>query len=179
MHLNSACIFYDPELSRKGALLSAPRKKKQKDDLSLLLESRAPTGSAGVTSEIVVPHSLPMFQTDRQRQKQRRKRRRDKEELEEEENLAQHKPEPPSTDKARIGGQTSAGANFTQFVVQSMGMTKNKNIAGKDPREDLFKYSEGKKSYVEKAYEGDVQHVMADKTAEEEEEEMKSDKDKS
>ena len=52
---------------------------------------------------------------------------------------------------------------------------KNKNIAGKDPREELFKYSEGK-SFASKAYEGDQERVLATKTAEQEEEEMKSKK---
>jgi hypothetical protein len=48
---------------------------------------------------------------------------------------------------------------------------KNKNIAGKDPREELFKYQEGK-SIVDRAYDGNVT-VLAEKTAEEEEEETK------
>jgi len=49
----------------------------------------------------------------------------------------------------------------------------NKNIAGKDPREELFKYSEGK-NYVSRAYEGDVQRILAEKTVEEEELDLKS-----
>ena len=71
----------------------------------------------------------------------------------------------------KTGGQTSASVNFTQFVVKST--IKNKNIAGKDPREELFKYSEGK-SFSSKAYEGDHERVLATKTAEQEEEDMKS-----
>ena len=55
--------------------------------------------------------------------------------------------------------------NFTQFVVQAT--VKNKNIAGKDPREELFKYTEGK-NYVDQAYAGNVK-VVAKKTAEEKE----------
>ena len=62
---------------------------------------------------------------------------------------------------------------FSQYIVESTNYVNNKNIAGKDPREELFKYSEGKKSYVSKAYEGDVQRILAEKTVEEEEAELK------
>eukprot|EP00957_Ditylum_brightwellii_P014972 1128730-Ditylum_brightwellii.AAC.1 len=51
------------------------------------------------------------------------------------------RPEPPARG-IKQGGQSGAGLNFTQFVVD--GTIKNKNIAGRDPREELFKYSEGK-----------------------------------
>uniref|UniRef100_A0A7S4HVB9 FHA domain-containing protein n=1 Tax=Odontella aurita TaxID=265563 RepID=A0A7S4HVB9_9STRA len=168
----NASVFFDPAHSSRGALLGLSKRAKAQDALGLLLASRAPAGSAAVTSEIVTPHALPMFQTEKQQRKAKRGKRQ-REELKEEDDRARHKPEAPATDKARIGGQTSAGANFTQFVVQSLGMTKNKNIAGRDPRDDLMKYREGKKNYASKAYEGDVERVLAEKTAEEEEAEMR------
>jgi hypothetical protein len=46
-----------------------------------------------------------------------------------------------------------------------------KEIAGKDPREALFKYKDGK-SFVDTAYQGNV-NILAEKTAEQEEEERK------
>ena len=52
-----------------------------------------------------------------------------------------------------------------------MNYGNNKNIAGKDPRGGLFKYNE---SYVSKAYEGDIQRILAEKTVEEEEADLKS-----
>ena len=64
------------------------------------------------------------------------------------------------------------GLNFAQYIKKSTNYANNKNIAGKDPREELFKYSEGK-SYASRAYEGDVQRILAEKTVEEEEAEMK------
>ena len=66
--------------------------------------------------------------------------------------------------------------NFSQYVKQTTGyLKKDKNVAGRDPREELFKYSEGK-SYVSKAYEGDVQRILAEKTVEEEEADLKATK---
>lgn len=62
---------------------------------------------------------------------------------------------------------------FSQYIKKSYNYGNNKNIAGKDPREELFKYSEGK-SYASKAYEGDVQRILAEKTVEEEEADIKS-----
>jgi len=65
------------------------------------------------------------------------------------------------------------GVTFAQHVVESTNYVNNKNIAGKDPREELFKYNVGK-NYVSRAYEGDVQRILAEKTVEEEEADLKS-----
>lgn len=59
---------------------------------------------------------------------------------------------------------------FSQFTSDQV-FAKTKAIAGKDPREALFKYREGK-SYIDSAYEGN-QSQLAEKTAEEEAEEAK------
>ena len=67
------------------------------------------------------------------------------------------------------------GVTFSQHIVQSTNYVNNKNIAGKDPREELFKYNKGK-NYVSPAYEGDIQKILAEKTVEEEEAELKAHK---
>ncbi len=67
------------------------------------------------------------------------------------------------------------GLNFAQHVKMAANYGNNKNIAGKDPREELFKYNEGK-NYASQAYEGNIQKILADKTVEEEEAELKSGK---
>ena len=159
-------VFYDESLSKKGSLLSTTKGAKRKDDLSMLLESRAPQGSFGLGADkIIAPHSLPMYRDEKLTAGKRKR-----EELKDP--VKSKRPQAPEGG-VKIGGQTSASVNFTQFVVKST--IKNKNIAGKDPREELFKYSQGK-SFASKAYEGDQERVLATKTAEQEEEEMKSKK---
>lgn len=160
-------IFYDSKLSSNGALLSTAKVARKKDELSVLLASRAPQGSAGITGPIMTPHALPMFRdVERETKRKREKERMDP--------VKSKRPEPPAAG-VKTGGQSSAQSTFTQIVAKSI--IKEKNIAGKDPREELFQYSTGK-SYVEKAYEGDQQHVLSDKTAEQEEEEMKAKRNK-
>jgi hypothetical protein len=81
-------------------------------------------------------------------------------------------PQPPVTGGMKTGGALGGGLNFAQHVKKSANYGNNKNIAGKDPREELFKYNEGK-SYVSRAYEGNIQKILAEKTVEEEEAELK------
>ena len=80
-------------------------------------------------------------------------------------------PEPPVTGGIKTGSGLGGGITFAQHIVESTNYVNNKNVAGKDPREELFKYSEGK-CYVRKAYEGDVQRILGEKTVEEEVEDM-------
>ena len=75
----------------------------------------------------------------------------------------------------KTGGALGGGLNFAQHVKMAANYGNNKNIAGKDPREELFKYNEGK-TYASQAYEGNIQKILADKTVEEEEAELKSGK---
>lgn len=161
----STVVFYDRTLSSKGALLPSSKGGRPVDELSRLLASRAPTGSAGIRGEILTPNALPMFR-DKDRDV---KRKRD----EQADPTKSRQPEAPSTG-IKTGGQSSVQVSFTQLVSKSI--VKNKNIAGKDPREEWFKYSEGKKSYASQAYEGDKEKVLADKTVEQEEEEIRSKK---
>jgi hypothetical protein len=172
--LISIQVLYDPNISKKGALLAAARSVCQSDGLSDLLRSRLPTGSAAyLTSSnqndsIITPNALPLFRDEPKATRKTKERdRKDPEKTK--------LPEPPIAGGIKTGAQAGAGINFTQYIVESTNYVNNKNIAGRDPRAELFKYNEGK-SYVSKAYEGDVQKILAEKTVEEEEEEMKSSK---
>ena len=157
----SVRIYYDPDISAKGALLPVSKGLKQEDGLSLLLKSRAPTGSAGINlADIQTPHALPMYRdAERNTKRKREKERQDP--------IKSKRPDLPGTG-IKAGEGTAAGLNFQQYNLTS-AIYKNKNIAGKDPREELFKYQEGK-SYTKVSYDGDVK-VLAEKTAEQEEEE--------
>lgn len=165
-------VLYDNKLSSKGALIAASRSIRQSDGLSELLRSRAPTGSAAyLTSSsahdnIIVPNALPIFREEpKATRKTKERERKDPEKTK--------MPEPPVTGGIKTGATVGGGITFSQYVKTNANYGNNKNIAGRDPRAELFKYNEGK-SFASKAYEGDIQKVLADKTVEEEEEEMKS-----
>ncbi|KAL7452342.1 hypothetical protein ACHAWC_004073, partial [Mediolabrus comicus] len=166
-------ILYDQTVSSKGALIPTARSVRPSDGLSDLLRTRAPTGSAAfLTSSssdanIKTPHSLPLFREEaRATRKVKEEVRKDPEKTK--------LPQPPSS-----GIKTGTGAGGSLTLAQSVyskniqKIVKNKNIAGQDPREELFKHNEGK-SYLSKAYEGDVQRILAEKTVEEEMEEPSS-----
>ena len=157
-------VFYDPRFSKKGAMLTTGtrRTKKAEDDLQQLYQSRAPTSEV-VRGEIITPNALPLFQPEGYKPPGKKRRR----EEEERKNL----PEAPAKGmKDLVGAQSS----FTQFIVEST-QGKQKAIAGKDPREALFQYKEGK-SFISAAYEGNKERILADKTVEEDEDEMKGGK---
>lgn len=163
--MRSTRVYYDPSMSRKGALLSTSKAERKKNQLELLLEARVQPS----LGDVLTPHALPLFRDSEQKSKRKREKeiRSDP--------VKSRKPEPP-TGGILTGGQTSASVNFTQFVVQSQGV-KNRNIAGVDPRDALFKYNEGK-NYVEQAY-AENKVILAEKTAEEEEEEQNQNASKS
>lgn len=149
-------VYYDTKFSSsKGAGIAVKKSEKKVDDLSELLKSRAPTGSAAITGEIIAP----LYHNQQQRLKRKK--------IMQEEPISRE-PERPETGKHKVGGQVGGVVSFQQLVAdQSMG----KEIAGKDPREALFKYKDGK-SFVDTAYQGNV-NILAEKTAEQEEEERK------
>ncbi len=156
----STMVFFDPQMSVKGALLSASKSFRPVDQLSVLLKQRSHLGSVSVAGEILTPNALPLYR-DPERVT---KRKRDKERMDP---IKSRRPEPPATG-IKTGGQSSASVNFTQFVADATAKTRKK-MAGVDPREELFKYREGK------SYTGDDGPViLAEKTVEEEEEEMKA-----
>jgi len=150
-------ILFDPTLSTKGALLCAAKGLRVKDDLSVLLEKRA-QASHDVQGEIIAPND-PSFREQMMKRKRERAERKDP--------IKSKHPEPPA-----VGIKASEGSggvlNLVQYI--ATGSAPTRKIAMKDPREDLFKYVEGK-NYVESSvYDGD-RKVLAEKTVEEEEEE--------
>ena len=164
-------VLYDKVLSTKGALIPTARTIRREDGLSELLRSRAPTGSAAfltsssMNDQIIAPNALPLFREEpRETRKTRERDRKDPEKTK--------LPQPPVTGGIKTGSGAGGGSTFSQFIVESTNYVNNKNIAGKDPRAELFKYNEGK-NYVSAAYEGDIQRIFAEKTVEEEEDEMK------
>jgi len=142
-------VYYDSKRSSKGALLPAGKAGRGVDDLSELLRSRAPKGSAAITGEIVTPFAQNSGQAGKKRKH--------------EEPVKSLEPERPVSDKHKTGSQVGGSISFAQFVADQT-LTKSKVIAGKDPREALMQYTEGK------SYLGKETKILAEKTAEEEEE---------
>jgi hypothetical protein len=159
-------IWYSTNHSKKGALLSATGqrnrgKRKLEADLQEMYQARAPPPGSNVRyEEIIAPNALPMFGGD---SKQKRKQKKLDQQ---EEDLKRKNPQQPSKSV-----YNTPNTIFAQLVVANM-TANQKVIAGKDPREALAKYSEGK-SYISTAYEGNQERILAERTVEEEEEEMK------
>ena len=153
----SVQIFFDPTLSSKGALLCTTKGLRAKDDLSILLENRA-QASHQVQGQIIAPNA-PAFREEMAKRKRERAERKDP--------IKSRRPEPPAVG-IKSGAGSSAGLNLSQYL--ATGSVQNKNIAGKDPREQLFKYLEGKKYAESSIYDGD-RKILAEKTVEEEVEE--------
>ena len=90
--------------------------------------------------------------------------------MEDQSNPSSRAPQPPAKG-FHVGGKSSTNSTFTQFIVDAT--TKGqKAIAGRDPREALFQYKEGK-SYISDAYKGNKEVILADKTVEQDEEDQK------
>jgi pSer/pThr/pTyr-binding forkhead associated (FHA) protein len=158
-------VFYSIEWSKKGILLTSGRRKRRKnveESLQEIYASRAPPpGSTIRPEQIITPNSLPLFSDDKQRPKSKKQRT----EEEHMETVAKHIPQQPSK------GVYNTGVNmFTQMIMDDRSSSQ-KQIAGMDPREALAKYSEGK-SYIGKAYEGNVERILTEKTMEQEQDEM-------
>ena len=149
----SAVVWYDDCWSKKGALISSAKAGRVQDSLSALLKSRAPTGSASIAGEIITPLYQPGGH--------KRKRNGD------EDTNKSRAPQPPVSGKYKIGSQSGTSVTLQQFVANS-SINQNKVIAGKDPREELFKFNTGK-SFVRQAY--DTEGHLAEKTVEQEEDE--------
>ncbi len=125
-----AYVFYDPEMSDKGALLCAAKAPPK----------RGNTFYTGGAMQIVTPHALPMYKDEElDHRKRRRQERHDP--------LKSHKPEQIKT-KLSTGGKLQVG--YQQALLASMhggisglGGTKDKIAAFKteDPREEILKYA--------------------------------------
>jgi WD repeat-containing protein 70 len=151
-------MFYDDNWSKRGATTLVAKGVQKTDDLAQLLSKRAKDTGAFV-GEILTPNALPIFRQETQTGT-KRKREKDRKDP-----IKSKRPDLPGTG-IKVSEGTSAGLNFQQTVLTS-SIGKNKNIAGKDPRTELFKFSEGKSYGL-----GD-KTILAEKTVEEEEEEMK------
>ena len=165
----SVIVFFDAGMSRNGALITTNKVAKRVDELSQLLASRAPTGSAAVRGRIVAPNEqdLGVFHNKRKRAHDDDEDYHDNNNNPDSVNPHNKKvlcPEKPATG-FKTGSQNSVTVTFTQFVANS-SINQNKILAGKDPREELFKYNQGK-SYTGQENEP---RILADKTVEEEEE---------
>eukprot|EP00980_Cylindrotheca_fusiformis_P011744 scaffold2794_cov100-Cylindrotheca_fusiformis.AAC.2 len=165
-------VCYSLEYSKKGMLLNLRRqqqrskRRRAEDDLQDLYTSRAPqAGTAIRDDEIIAPNALPLFGG----QSHRKKKMKEQQQEQHERDKAQHKPQPPAK-----GVYNTNTTLFNQMVMDNR--TANlKQIAGRDPREALAQYSEGK-SYIGQAYAGNKERILTDKTVEEEEDEMKNGK---
>jgi WD repeat-containing protein 70 len=164
----SVMIYYDSKLSRNGALIPLAKASSRgggrtagADDLAELIRLRAPKGSAASVAlskgEIIAPLALP-----------RRPNKRQREEQAAEVQMQKREPERPTSGKHKAGGGTTASATttFAQFIADQT-VVKTKAIAGKDPREALLQYTEGK------SYLGKETKILDTKTVEQEEEEDK------
>jgi len=158
-------VIYSVDWSKKGILLTSGRRKKRRNEeesLQELYAARAPPpGTAIRQEEIITPNSLPLFSGDKNRAKSKKQRT----EEEHQQSVAKHIPQQPSK------GVFHTGVNALTQMIMDTKSGKKMKIAGMDPREALAQYSEGK-SYIGQAYEGNVERILADKTVEQEQEEI-------
>ena len=111
-------IYYDDDLSNKGAKLVKVRKAKSEE--FVVTDSRP---------NIYTPHSLPLFRSESTNLKrQREKARKDP--------VKSHRPELPVDGPGRGG---KIGNNLTQHLVKNINLQNN--TRDEDPREALLKYA--------------------------------------
>jgi len=162
-------VWYSNDWSKKGVLLTSGHRRKRKnaeDRLQDLYRKRAPPpGTTIRQEEIITPNSLPLFSDDQQRFRSKKHRSDDKHK----ESVAKHIPEKPSK-----GIFHTSNIMFKQMIMDD-NSSSQKIIAGKDPREALAEYNEGK-SFIGQAYEGNIERILTAKTIEQEVEEMENKK---
>jgi len=125
-------VLYDSLMSRKGAVVAASRLGRVQDEVTALLNSRAPTGSAGVRGDIITPNSLPMYSEDTV--SERKRKREDRKDP-----MKSHEPQRPAHGKHKIGSVNSSGGTLALQIADKRAL-EARAIAGQDPRESLFKY---------------------------------------
>ncbi|KAF9180990.1 hypothetical protein BGZ50_005771 [Haplosporangium sp. Z 11] len=115
----AARVFYDPEVSTKGAKLCATKtpKKRAVDDYE-------------IDRPIITPHALPMFKEDKVRSNKR------KQEKMRTDPVASRRPEMPLTGPGKGG---KVGTNLTQHVLTEIVKDTTRE---EDPRAALLKYAE-------------------------------------
>jgi WD40 repeat protein len=177
-------IYYSTDWSKKGILLteSRIRSSSNKNDIEMDLQELYATknsqsalgGNSSLSyireEDIITPNALPLFGGTDRSKKNNKKRKlnqsgNDKDELDDD--TMHHIPQkPPSR-----GVYETQNTMFTQLIMDTNTSAK-KRIAGMDPREALALYSEGR-SFIGKAYEGNIERILTEKTVEQEEDEMK------
>jgi hypothetical protein len=152
----SLFVYYDTNAKdQSGGIWTAVRQSRlnkrggtaDNDDLQALLRERARRAGPAIASEILTPLAS-----------QPKRRKKD----ESAEAIAKREPERPASGKHKAGGSGSAVTTFAQYIADQ---STKKDIAGKDPREALLKYTEGK------SYLGKETKILDTKTMEQEEEE--------
>ncbi|KAG0026486.1 hypothetical protein BGZ82_009451 [Podila clonocystis] len=115
----SARVYYDPDVSSKGALLCASKapKKRAVDDYE-------------IDRPIITPHALPMFKEEKIRSNKR------KQEKMRSDPVASHRPEMPLTGPGKGG---KVGVSLTQHVLTDVVKDRMRE---EDPRAALLKYAE-------------------------------------
>jgi hypothetical protein len=116
--------YYDPEKSQRGLALCAAKPAKRKTAANLF-----------TNSQIINPHSLPMFKQERVRNlhSARAKDRRDP--------VKSHRPELPLTGNTGAGGRlASHGSTLSSYIVKNIALQKVSAVK-EDPREALLKYA--------------------------------------
>lgn len=146
-------IFYDPDLSAKGALLSTHRHRSTKRSNEALVRADDPV--------IVNPNALPMYRNDDALRKRSRyaKNRNDPK--------ASKKPDPP-LEQGQQGRNTGARSTYTSFYLEQ---NLPENIRNSDPREALLKYADKPAIFRTDATfykDAEGKQVFADRTLEQE-----------
>ncbi|CAO3563840.1 unnamed protein product [Mortierella alpina] len=117
----TAHVFYDPEVSHKGAKLCATKtpKKRAVDDYE-------------IDRPIITPHALPMFKEDNTKMQSNKR----KQEKMRSDPLASRRPEMPLSGPGKGG---KVGTNLTQHVLTDV---VKDTMREEDPRAALLKYAE-------------------------------------
>eukprot|EP01102_Stenamoeba_stenopodia_P001673 TRINITY_DN11511_c0_g1_i1.p1 TRINITY_DN11511_c0_g1~~TRINITY_DN11511_c0_g1_i1.p1 ORF type:complete len:452 (+),score=122.38 TRINITY_DN11511_c0_g1_i1:193-1356(+) len=145
-----AHVFYDPNISTNGALLSVSRGPRKRDESDEIIDR-----------PIMNPHALPMFKAE---PTGKRKRERDRKDY--------WKTNRPDVPLSGPGSKGRVGSSLTQHLMKHL--TK-KNDRAEDPREALLKYAKvaDENPYFFGAYKETQPVAIFDTTPEEEEEEEK------
>ncbi|GMH67279.1 hypothetical protein TL16_g04639 [Triparma laevis f. inornata] len=144
-------VYYDPMVSNKGAMLSSKRKARKVNELDALLFSR----SDGVSGDVFTPNALPLFQD---------KEKKSRKQLEKEGRRAV----PEQQESGFLAGRDGSAANFNQDAVDRLGLMDSEKRLQRDPRAALFKYNDVNPTGVVTGLEKQQPTILANTTAEEE-----------
>jgi hypothetical protein len=149
-------VLYDPQLSKKGAMLSAHKAPKRVVD---------PSDYVTGVGEIINPHALPMYRSEEQKAKRRKPDYKDP--------IISKIPEKPTNQGP--GKRPNNSFFFTQFVMNERSVD---NRRAEDPREALIKLDAAARAeplFTAKAYQSSQPSgpVLHHKSFEEEQEEFK------